>query len=66
MPREPQVRRLALPGGGQIAIPMPSDARMYVQAPPALSLSLIPPAIPIAAGAALGGFLTWLFLRLSR
>jgi hypothetical protein len=66
MPREPQVRRLALPGGGQLAIPMPSDSRMFVQAPPALSLALIPPVVPIAAGAVLGGLLTWLLLRMSR
>lgn len=60
------VRTLALPGGGQISIPMPSDSRMFVSAPPALSLSVIPPVVPIAAGAVLGGFLTWLLLRMSR
>jgi hypothetical protein len=61
-----QVRNLVLPGGGHIAIPMPSDSRMFVGAPSTLSLSLIPPVVPIAAGAVLGGFLTWVLLRLSR
>jgi len=66
MPAQPHVRRLALPGGGEITVPMPADSRMYVQGPPSLSYTPIPKAVPIAAGAILGGALTWLFLHLSR
>jgi hypothetical protein len=63
------VRVLHLPGGGTFDLPLPeSGARVSGPAPPVLASPSWPSdlLLPILGGAALGGLLTWVLLRLSR
>lgn len=65
------VRRLKLPGGGSVLLPLPGGPKDVVEttdAPPVLTSN---PAcrselVPVLGGALLGGVLTWLLLKLSR
>jgi hypothetical protein len=63
-------RRLVLPGGGSVAIQLDdvvADAPMA--SPPASALGAASSSVPwiaIAVGSALGGFLTWGLIKLSR
>lgn len=61
------MRRLFLPGGGAFDLPMPAGARIYVKpAPVVTSGAEACPSVlvPVLVGAALGGALTWLLVKL--
>lgn len=59
-----------LPGGGSFELALPDEGGTFVeeQGPvvPFGASDAWSPAVPVLAGALLGGVLTWLFLRLSR
>lgn len=63
-------RKLFLPGGGTVLLPLPGGAGDVVETvggSPVLSSGECPSMVlPVLAGAVLGGGLTWLMFRLSR